>query len=236
MLEKFNDMSAKDKVTVVCGFIVFLVMVFVLSTGFEGDIPKPVFSVNMDELNSILDDLGNNYTINIKDTTGDKTVNYIYYFDGKLKLYESDNDQYGYLEYNGKRYQMNGVTKELVEYEESVGFIDNPLYDYDLIKNFTDSCNYEYVSDNNASCKITLNEYLKYHNNKYNTSYVGSDSDFITLNIIYGKRVNSIKIDYTAYNKVVNYGEDNVNIEFSISYDSNNFDTIYDNYKDVLGE
>ena len=42
MLDKFNDLSFKDKTTVVCGCIFLLVMIFVLSTGFKGDIPKHV--------------------------------------------------------------------------------------------------------------------------------------------------------------------------------------------------
>ena len=236
MLEKFNDLSFKDKTTVVCGIIVLIVIVFVLSTGFEGDIPKPVFKVDTVLVNSLIDDLGDNYVISISDTTGEKTTNHIHYYDGRLDLYESDSSEYGYLEYNGKRYQMDASTMKLTEYDGNVGYIDNPLYDYDLIKSFTDSCNYEYVDSNHATCKIILNEYLNYHNTKYNTSYIGSDIEYIKLDVYYGNKLNSLKIDYSAYNKFVNTSSDNLVVEFSFKYNSNNFDTIYDNYKDILGE
>lgn len=234
MLEKFNDLSLKDKITVICGGIFLLVMLFVLGTGFKGDIPKTEFKVNAEELNKIIDDLGNNYTVTISDTSGDKVSKFIHYYDGKIHLYESEDNDYGYLEYNGKRFRMDGLTRELVEYDESVGYIDNPLYDYDLIKDFTKSCDYEYVNMNSANCKISLNEYLRYHNSKYNTSYVGVDDEFITLSITYGKRLSYLKIDYSSYNKIVNLGENNNFVEFSFKYNVNDFTSIYDNYKDVL--
>ncbi len=236
MLDKFNDMSGKDKLTVVCGVIFLFVMIFVLSTGFKGELPKHDFKVNAEEVNSVIDDLGDNYIINITETNGDKISNHIYYYDGKIYLYESDTSEYGYLEYNDKRYQMDGVTRELSEYDETVGYIDNPLYDYELIKNFTDSCNYEYLNRNQASCKITLNEYLTYHNSKYNTSYIGSDYEYITIKISYSNKLNMIEIDYSAYNKIVNLGENNVIVKFDFKYNVNKFDAIYENYKDVLGE
>lgn len=236
MLEKFNDLSLKDKTTVICGFIMLLVIIFVLSTGFDRTLPKPVFKADSEQINSVIDDLGDNYTMNITDTTGSVTKNYIHYYDGRFHLYESENDNVGYLDYKGNRYQMDGVTRELTLFTGTVGYIDNPLYDYELIKTFTDNCDYEYVNENKATCKITLNDYLSYHNTKYNTSYVGNDTDYININVSYAKRLNSIEIDYSAYNKVVNLAEDNVLVKIKFNYNSNNFDTIYDNYKDVLGE
>lgn len=236
MLEKFNDMNLKDKITVICGVVVLIVIIFVLSTGFDRTLPKPVFEANSEQINTLIDDLGDNYTMNITDTTGSVTKNYIHYYDGRLHLYESENDNFGYLDYNGNRYQMDGLTKELTLFTGSVGYIDNPLYDYELIKTFTDNCDYEYVNENKATCKITLNDYLSYHNTKYNTSYVGNDSEYINISVSYGTRLNSIEIDYSAYNKVVNLAEDNVLVKIKFNYNSNNFNTIYDNYKDVLGE
>lgn len=236
MLDKFNDMNLKDKTTVICGIIMLFVIIFVLSTGFNRGLPKPVFEVDSDEINLIIDDLGDNYTMNITDTTGNVVKNYIHYYDGRFHLYENENDNIGYLEYNGNRYQMDGLTRELTLFTGNVGYIDNPLYDYDLIKTFTDNCKYEYVNENKATCKISLNEYLSYHNTKYNTSYVGNDTDYINISVSYSKKLNSIEIDYSAYNKVVNLAEDNVFVKIKFNYNSNNFNIIYDNYKDVLGE
>ena len=236
MLDKFNDLNSKDKLTLICGAVFLVVMLFVLSTGFDGDIPKPVFKVNTEEVNALIDDLGDNYVITLTSKIGETESKYIHYYDGRFHLYESDKSEFGYLEYNNKRYKMDGVTKDLTEYDESVGFIDNPLYDYELVKNFTDNCNYEYVTENKASCKITLNEYLSYHNNKYNTSYVGSDSEYITIDVVYGSKLSLLTVDYTSYNKSVNLSDENLIVKFDIQYNVNNFDTIYDNYKDVLGE
>ena len=70
MLDKFNNMAFKDKMTLVCGGIFLLVMMFVLSTGFGGDIPKPTFKVNIEEVNSLIDDLGDNYVITTTSTIG----------------------------------------------------------------------------------------------------------------------------------------------------------------------
>ena len=46
---------AKDKLTVVCGVIFLFVMIFVLSTGFKGELPKHDFKVNAEEVNSVID-------------------------------------------------------------------------------------------------------------------------------------------------------------------------------------
>ena len=80
MLDKFNDMNLKDKTTVICGIIMLFVIIFVLSTGFNRGLPKPVFEVDSDEINLIIDDLGDNYTMNITDTTGNVVKNYIHYY------------------------------------------------------------------------------------------------------------------------------------------------------------
>lgn len=235
MLERFNELNSKEKLSLICGCIVLIAAIFVMGTGFNNEMNiKPVNKVNNEQIKELLNkELGDNYTITIKETTGTKENKYIFYYDGKLKLYETSKFEYGYLEYNGNMYQMNGDTKELIKYNEKLSFINNPYYDLDLIKDFTNSCEYEYVSSNKAKCNVKLNDYLTYHNNKYGTTYMGNDNDII-VNVTYNDKVNSIEIDYSAFNKTVNLSDEKVTINIAFRYNSNNFDIIYENYKDIL--
>ena len=235
MLEKFNELNSKDKLTIICGVIILLAAIFVLGTGFnKNQNTKPVNVINNAHINTLIDkELGNNYTITINETAGVKEHKHIYYYDGKLKLYESTKSEYGYLEYNNNVYEMNATTKELTKYNEKISFMNNPLYDYDLIKKITDSCDYKFVSSKKVECNITLREYLKYHNEKYGTTYVGND-DYINIYISYTDKLNSIEINYTTFNKIVNLSNETINIKLSFRYNSNNFDNIYNAYKDIL--
>lgn len=235
MLEKFNDLNTKEKTTVICGIIVLIVLIFVLATGLNKKIDyKPVNKVNNNQIKELLNkELGDNYTITIKETTGIKENKHIFYNDGKLKLYESSKSEYGYLEYNDKLYQMDGNTKELTRYYEKLSFINNPYYDLELIKEFTNQCEYEFVSTTKAKCDIKLSDYLTYHNKKYGTTYVGNDNN-IVVNIAYKDKINSIEIDYSEFNKTVNLSEEKLMVSINFRYNSNNFDIIYENYKDIL--
>lgn len=235
MLERFSELSTKEKITLICGGIVLVTALFVMGTGFNNDLNiKPVNKVNNEQIKELMKkELGDNYTITIKETTGTRENKYIYYYDGKLKLYETSKSEYGYLEYNGKMYQMNGDTKELTKYNEKLTFMNNPYYDLELIKDFTDSCEYEYVSSNKAKCNIKLKDYLTYHNNKYGTTYVGNDN-YIVINVTYKDKIASIEIDYSVFNKTVNLSDEKVIVNINFRYNANNFDIIYENYKDIL--
>ena len=235
MLERLNDLKPKDKITIICGIIILVAALFVVGTGFDKDYNiKPVMKVNSEKIKELMNkELGNNYTITIKETTNTKENKNIYYYDGRLKLYETTKSEYGYLEYNGKMYQMNGDTKELTKYNEELSFINNPFYDLDLIKEFTNNCEYEYVSENKAKCNIKLKDYLTYHNNKYATTYIGNDYNII-VEVTYSDKINSIVIDYSAFNKTVNLSDEKLIVNVTYRYNSNNFDIIYENYKDIL--
>ena len=178
-------------------------------------------------------ELGENYTVIINETTGETKNKHIYYYDGKLKLYETSKSEYGYLEYNGKMYQMNADTKELTIYDDKIPFMNNPYYDLELIKDFTNTCEYEFVSSNKAKCNIKLKDYLTYHNSKYGTTYIGNDNN-IVIYVTYKDKINSIEIDYSVFNKTINLSDEKMLVEINFRYNTNNFDIIYENYKDIL--
>lgn len=222
MLEKFNDMSSKDKLSIICGLVVLIALIFVLLTGFKGDLPDNVYTVDSEKINQMVFDLGDNYVMTINETTSDNSYEHIYYYDSRLKLYESNTSEYGFLEYNDKMYKMNVETKELTLYEDSVSFLNNPYYDFDLIKKMTEFCDYEYLSSNSVNCSVSYNDYSKLYNEKYGVKY-DDVSDFIAITITYGEKISYMSIDY---------GE--VDVSFTFKYGSSNYDIIYDNYKDIL--
>lgn len=222
MLEKINDFSSKEKLSIICGLVVLVALIFVLSTGFEGSLPDNVYTIDNEEINQLFFDLGDNYVITINETTSDNSYEHIYYYDGRLKLYESDTSEYGFLEYNDKMYKMNAETKELTLYEDSVSFLNNSYYDFDLIKKMTELCDYEYLSSNSVSCNVSLDNYSKLYNEKYGIEYDGV-SDFITITITYGEKISYMSIDYG-----------DIDVSFTFKYHNSNYEIIYDNYKDIL--
>ena len=230
-----KNLSKKDKLTLICGLILLLAVLFVIGTGIDKDINiKPVNKVNNEQIKEMFDqELGENYTVIINETTGETKNKHIYYYDGKLKLYETSKSEYGYLEYNGKMYQMNADTKELTIYDDKIPFMNNPYYDLELIKDFTNTCEYEFVSSNKAKCNIKLKDYLTYHNSKYGTTYIGNDNN-IVIYVTYKDKINSIEIDYSVFNKTINLSDEKMLVEINFRYNTNNFDIIYENYKDIL--
>lgn len=235
MLERFEELEKKEKLTLVCGAIMLIAAIFVMGTGFNRDNNlKPVNKVNNEQVNEVINkELGDNYTMTVEETVGQKKNKYVFYSTEKIKLYESSKEEKGYLEYNNKMFEMDGKTRELTKYEGKPSYINNPFYDLDLIKEFTGTCEYEYAGPNEAKCNIKLKDYLTYHNSKYGTTYVGND-DYIVLNVRYGEKLNEINIDYTVFNKTINISEEKMNININIRYNSNNFDVIYENYKEIL--
>ncbi len=230
-----KNLNKKDKLTLICGLILLLAVLFVIGTGIDKDINiKPVNKVNNEQIKELLNqELGKNYTVIINETTGETKNKHIYYYDGKLKLYETSKSEYGYLEYNGKMYQMNADTKELTIYDDKIPFMNNPYYDLELIKDFTNTCEYEFVSSNKAKCNIKLKDYLTYHNNKYGTTYIGNDNN-IVIYVTYKDKINSVEIDYSVFNKTINLSDEKMLVEINFRYNTNNFDIIYENYKDIL--
>jgi hypothetical protein len=234
MLEKFNDLNFKEKTTVICGIIILLVGILVMGNGNNKIELNSVPNINNEKIKEIMNkDLGEDYTLTIKETIGLTENKYIFYKDENLKLYESSDQKYGYLEYKGKFFQMDGETKELTRYTEDLPFLKNPHFDLELIKEFTNNCEYQYISQSSAKCDIKLKDYLTYHNNKYGTSYIGNDNN-IVFTVTYSDKINEINIDYTAFNKTVNLSEENLNVNIKFRYNSNNFDIVYDNYQSIL--
>ena len=233
MLEKLNDLNNKDKLTLFCGFVVLVCVIFIFSTDNISN-NVPVKEEKVDNINEIINNRGDNYTLTINETLGEDIYEHIFYEDSKLKLYESTTSEFGFLKYDNKLFVVDGETKKLQINNKDASFINSFYYDYDFIKEFTKSCEYEYVLNNKVQCKLSLNEYLKYYNNRYNTNYSGNDYEFIDINISYGKKIKTINIDYSLFDKLINADDKKHIVDLSFNYTKNDFSEIYDNYKDVL--
>ena len=229
----FENLSSKDKMFLVCAAIVFFMILFVFMTGFNNKIPNKEIKIDNNQINEKINNLGENYILNISYTTGNVVENYIFYKEDKMMFYEKEGDTSVYLKYNDNMFVIDGPSKEMSKYDGGVSYINNPYYDYELIQEFTKSCDYKFDSLNNVSCKLPLNTYLSYHNSKYGTNYVGEDGT-IDIYVTYVNRVNKIKIDYTSFNKYVNQSDEDVIVEIKLKYNTNNFEVIYDNYKEIL--
>ena len=129
MLERFEELEKKEKLTLVCGAIMLIAAIFVMGTGFNRDNNlKPVNKVNNEQVNEVINkELGDNYTMTVEETVGQKKNKYVFYSTEKIKLYESSKEEKGYLEYNNKMFEMDGKTRELTKYEGKPSYINNPV-------------------------------------------------------------------------------------------------------------
>lgn len=211
-----------NQVTIVCGIIFLIAVLFVLVTdGTEKEKVKKEPNVDIEFVNKILDEVNNNYSVEITSYTGDKVFNY--YTDGNVKLYETDKD---YIIYNNESYILNEdmtVTKNKIN-----DIVNDGYFDVNFIINTMNKCSYEYENTNNVKCNLKVTDYINAYNEKYNTSYDNFSADNITINVTYAdNHLYMLKIDYTLANEKINDVNEKTFYNFKFS------DIGKNDYKDV---
>ena len=90
------------------------------------------------------------------------------------------------------------------------------------------------ISNYKVSCDVSLNSFFRIYNELNNTSYIGNDNN-ISFDIDYNDLyITKINVDFSdAYNII--YGtNDRFLLNMKLSLGGNDFNKIYEHYKDIL--
>ena len=229
-----DNLDMKSKYTLICGAIVLCMIVFVIATGFFNTVEKPENKVDIEKINSLVNNIKDNYTMTVNKNLNNEFEEMIYYTDNKLELYESNSYNNGVIVYNDKLFCLDSDTMELSLCSNEYDYVKNSFYDYEFIKSLVNKCKYQYVSNTNVTCNISLNDFFDRYNEVNNSSYVPVDGNII-IDISYNRSyITKISIDYSNAYNVINDKDDKFLINMKFSFNKNDFTEIYEHYKEIL--
>jgi hypothetical protein len=232
MLDKLFKKSKSEKrgnmLLLVGIIIVVLILAFYSKDDFE---TKKVEEANVTKL---LNEINDNYTVDIVIKNSTEVKNYNYSRDSKIELLdEGDYSDKAYLIYNNHYYSIDVDNYKLTKVKK-IDKLNNPYTNIDLIKKVINKCELEYVNDTNKICTINENEYFKEYNIIYNTNYT-SDKDMTIKVCFLQTSIYSIEVDYTNIDKIINNNDDILKYEFLFSnINKNNYSDMMNYYKKDL--
>ena len=177
--------------------------------------------VRSEDIVTLLDMLGDNYTLEITEEIDGKSNTLYYYRDDKIELYEGSLlGEDGVMVYGGKSYiiykeefdKIKEINKlKLHNYKGDNSFIKDPYYNIELLKKVINYCEMTPVNVVKANCKFNLSNYLDEYNILYNKRVETNYDDKISMDIVhYSDGIGKIIIDYTEINKVINNSESTI--------------------------
>ena len=215
---------------IIIGLIIMIV--FICISGRNSSIKKN--SITNAKLNEFLDQIKDNYTLNIDETINGKLTNIIYSRDSNLETYEIN--KVAYLYYNNKLFSIDNNTYKLKK-ESILPFLNNPYYDINLIKNVFKHCELKHINVVKSTCTISFNDYINEYNTLYNQSVTLEEGKLI-FDIIYSSTgISKINVDYSAINRIIKI--DNSSIKYGIRINNvgkNNYNEFLEYYKKDLNK
>ena len=213
-------------------FFVFMMCVIFYAGGSFKDNTKK--DVNKEEIIRLFDMISDNYSLEIEKKVNGNVENIVYYKTSNAEMYELDD--YLYFVYKNKTYKIGINDGKIKKINDELYFTNDELSNFELIKSLIKYCEFSYINDVKANCKIKYSDYLKEYNLKYNTDYVLNYDNIMSFDIVYySDGLGKVIIDYTNINQVIHY--DNSDIVYGIrvkDVNSNDFSIIFDNYKDII--
>ena len=140
---------SKEEIVKLLAIIIVFIAIFVYSVfssndGFKKD-NKRVETIDVVKL---FEPIKNNYELVIDKTIDDKEEHIDYINDGTFKLYNVNNDNKGYLIYNGKTYVVELKGRKIKEYNKQESFFNDNYSNIDFIKNVVKHCESKIINKN----------------------------------------------------------------------------------------
>jgi len=189
------------------------------------------------EIIDLFNQIGEEYSFRVKRTFGSSVHNWNYYTDSKLEMYDGDFfSNNSYLVYNNKKYVVNLNDYKINNYSGNIIYMNDFYTNKDLIKNIIYYCDLEIINNVKVNCKINLSDYVREYNSMYNESLtVENDKEMLFTISYYSTKINKIVLDYTYFNSLISNSKENLIYEIEyLSIDKEDFDNIYQYYKDYL--
>ena len=229
----------KDNKKIIYIILILLILIFAIFASPVKFNKKVYHTVNKDKIVELFNKINDNYSLTIEENINGELKKLEYSRDSKVILYEGDLiDKDGYLLYENRLYSLNSKTEKLTKEKNIPSFINDRLYDLNLIKKIIPYCEFEYVNEVKANCKINLSSYINEYNNLYNENIEVLEDEKLNFEIIhYSNRIGKINVDYKSINKLINNNDNDVFYGIKIyNIDSNNHDIILEHYKEVIAK
>ena len=151
-------------------------------------------------------------------------------------MYNVNNDNKGYLIYNGKTYVVELKGRKIKEYNKQESFFNDNYSNIDFIKNVVKHCESKIINKNEVNCTVKIDDFIKEYNNYFSTHNIYEGEDEIVFNIKHGNIVNNIEVDYSKVNQFVkNNGKSVVKYNIKIkNTNSNDYSNLFEIFSDTL--
>lgn len=234
--EKTKEINQKTLIYLII-FVVGISFLFInTNEKGNGNNTKPnnenTITITKEDIVKKLDNIKDNYSLDITEKVNDEIVKLKIDTDGKLTSYISESiDSGGYIFYNNE-YFVPGNNNDFVVSKNVKKSIAENIYDLDLVKSLTNYC--EFIDNNN--CKIKYSDYLKEYNYKYKTTYEIEEDDNFLISFTYSENyITKISYDYTLINKIINNSENKINYIIRISnINKNDFSDQFEYFNNLI--
>lgn len=234
--EKTKEINQKTLIYLII-FVVGISFLFInTNEKGNGNNTKPnnenTITITKEDIVKKLDNIKDNYSLDITEKVNDEIVKLKIDTDGKLTSYISESiDIGGYIFYNNE-YFVPGNNNDFVVSKNVKKSIAENIYDLDLVKSLTNYC--EFIDNN--TCKIKYSDYLKEYNYKYKTTYEIEEDDNFLISFTYSENyITKISYDYTLINKIINNSENKINYIIRISnINKNDFSDQFEYFNNLI--
>lgn len=234
--EKAKEINQKTLIYLII-FVVGISFLFInTNEKGNGNNTKPnnenTITITKEDIVKKLDNIKDNYSLDITEKVNDEIVKLKIDTDGKLTAYIGESiDSGGYIFYNNE-YFVPGNNNDFVVSKNVKKSIAENIYDLNLVKSLTNYC--EFIDNN--TCKIKYSDYLKEYNYKYKTTYEIEEDDNFLINFTYNENyITKISYDYTLINKIINNSENKINYIIRISnINKNDFSDQFEYFNNLI--
>ncbi len=238
--EKISNIRITNNVKLILVLIFFVVsIIFIANNRLRYDNKLEENVANKIKIIELLNNIEDNYSLDITKKYKDKSESLNYQFSDKLELYSGDNLPHdGFIVYNNQVFYSDSQEEKLHKDNKTYDFINDNYLDMNLYKKVVNYCEFKYISNTKSTCNIKLSDFIKAYNDLYDTSFEVINDSNLTFDTAYtSSRFSEINIDYTKINEIINPSEESVIYNIKINkFDSNLIDTIYEYFKDDLNK
>ena len=169
---------------------------------------KEEITVKKEDIVAKLDLIKTNYHIYVYKTVDSKEMKVDISRDGDISIYTGTavNDS-GYVQYKDKYFIVGDEDFVQVKSDKIKNEIPTYSYNFELLKNVANYCNFK----DNYKCEINVSDYLNEYNKVYNTAYKIEVDKIMIFEYKYDdKKIASFSYDFSEVQKILEKKEKNI--------------------------
>lgn len=220
-----TEEDRKKAIMYLCLIIVGFVLLFIGLSGEKVDNSKKEnkqeeITVKKEDIVDKLNLIETNYHIYVYKNIDKDSKKVDISRDGDISIYTGNavNDS-GYVQYKDKYFIAGEDDFILVKNNKIKNEIPKYSYNFELLKNVANYCNFK----DNYNCEINVSDYLNEYNNIYKTSYKIDEDKIMSFEYKYDdKKITSLTYDFSEVQKIIEKKEQNIKYSIYIEDIENN--------------